>query len=949
MDKIKKILTPHTSDKHDSTTHSSSTGTSGQGSHFNGETRTGMAGVVGRDAPSHMPGEFPSEAGQAGYTGTSHGTTSQHPTTTQSTGYGVSGATVSPSHGSGLPGTSGSTTSGPHSSSLANKADPRVDSDNSRLTGHSGSAGYGSGPTGTTTTTTTTSGPHTSSLANRADPRVDSDNSRGVGSGLTGRDNTPGYGHGTSGVPSSTSTGGALGTAAIGHSSTDRSYNLGSGTSSSTAGPHSSNLANRADPRVDSDLDGSRTTGAPGGSATVIGTTTARSFPLAGTSHSTGTGHSTTSGPHSSSLANKADPRVDSDNSRLGSTGLTGSTGTGYGNTGSSNTYGSSTHGTDHSRLGGAGLTSGTGYNDHSTTSGPHSSNLANKADPRVDSDNSRLGSTGLTGSTGYGNTGSSHTHGSSTHGTGHGLERDAAATGAGAILGSTATRGTGIGSGPHQTVTANLLDPNTRGGSSHRENAIEHAHGGEKVGGGAEEADREHKNVGTTSADAVRIADTDDSHFTTQGGSGLTGSSHIGRNAAIAGGVGAGAAGLASHEHDRHNDRGFGHGTSTTTGTTTTTTTTTGHHGTTPATSTTGHHHGRDAALGAGAGVGVGAAGVGLAHRGNHDSLSEGSFDQHGNRIGGASNLEQSGHRPTTDIGSTTTHDTHGAPHEKESLMHKITSKLSGHKNETDTHGSTTDSSHTGRNAALAGGAGAGAAAYDPSTTGSHNYGRDAALAGGAAGVGGAAYAAGRHHDGTSSTVDPTYGSHSGTTATNPYGSTTHSTTDPTRNTTSDHHYGRDAAVAGGAVGAGGAAYEADEHHKQKELEKAMQKHNIHDEKEMNKDLKKQHKHDEKEYEKELKKQHKHDEKLHEKEEKKHEKEHKGGLFGLKSHKNDKYTDEERREYDRLEREGQLNPGHQTATGVGAAGTVTAALTARQGSLALKDMVIINIRMDRM
>jgi hypothetical protein len=99
----------------------------------------------------------------------------------------------------------------------------------------------------------------------------------------------------------------------------------------------------------------------------------------------------------------------------------------------------------------------------------------------------------------------------------------------------------------PHQTVTANLLDPNTQGGSSHREDAIEHAHSGVKVGGGAEEADKQHKNVGVTSADAVRIGETNDSHFTTQGDSGLTGSSHTGRNAAIGGGLGAGADGLAS------------------------------------------------------------------------------------------------------------------------------------------------------------------------------------------------------------------------------------------------------------------------------------------------------------------------------------------------------------------------------------------------------------------
>jgi hypothetical protein len=50
------------------------------------------------------------------------------------------------------------------------------------------------------------------------------------------------------------------------------------------------------DPRVDSDIDGSRTTGG-------CGTTTA----------ATGTRGSTNQGPHSSNLANKMDPRVDSD------------------------------------------------------------------------------------------------------------------------------------------------------------------------------------------------------------------------------------------------------------------------------------------------------------------------------------------------------------------------------------------------------------------------------------------------------------------------------------------------------------------------------------------------------------------------------------------------------------------------------------------------------------
>jgi hypothetical protein len=80
------------------------------------------------------------------------------------------------------------------------------------------------------------------------------------------------------------------GSAAVGGSS-------GYGSSSTTAGPHSSNLANKADPRVDSDRDGSGF-GNTGSSNTGVYSSTSSS---------------TTAGPHSSNLANKADPRVDSE------------------------------------------------------------------------------------------------------------------------------------------------------------------------------------------------------------------------------------------------------------------------------------------------------------------------------------------------------------------------------------------------------------------------------------------------------------------------------------------------------------------------------------------------------------------------------------------------------------------------------------------------------------
>jgi hypothetical protein len=74
-----------------------------------------------------------------------------------------------------------------------------------------------------------------SNLANKADPRVDSD--------LDGRGNR----HGAA-------TGGIMG--ASGSHATP-----GSGTAQNTAGPHNSDTLNKIDPRVDADRDGSYTIG----------------------------------------------------------------------------------------------------------------------------------------------------------------------------------------------------------------------------------------------------------------------------------------------------------------------------------------------------------------------------------------------------------------------------------------------------------------------------------------------------------------------------------------------------------------------------------------------------------------------------------------------------------------------------------------------------------------
>lgn len=103
-------------------------------------------------------------------------------------------------------------------------------------------------------------GPHSSNIGNKADPRIDSDldggRSGGLGTSGAGHTGHTGYGQGTTGAGiGSTGTHGATG---AGYSS---SATPGSGNTGKTAGPHNSDLLNKLDPRVDSDLDGSKTVG----------------------------------------------------------------------------------------------------------------------------------------------------------------------------------------------------------------------------------------------------------------------------------------------------------------------------------------------------------------------------------------------------------------------------------------------------------------------------------------------------------------------------------------------------------------------------------------------------------------------------------------------------------------------------------------------------------------
>jgi len=224
--------------------------------------------------------------------------------------------------------------------------------------------GHTTGHTTTSGTSEGVHGPHSSRVANAADPRVDSDldgSHRGTGvtgthtgNGMTGTAHT-----GTGVAGTHTGNGGLTGTSHTGNGLTGNN-----GYSSTTAGPHSSNIANKVDPRVDSDRDGSRNLGASNNYSTYDGThagNTATGY----TGTTGGLSNSTNAGPHNSNLANKVDPRVDSDLDGRG------------------NRHGAATGGI----LGASGSHATPGSGTAQNTAGPHNSDTLNKLDPRVDSD----------------------------------------------------------------------------------------------------------------------------------------------------------------------------------------------------------------------------------------------------------------------------------------------------------------------------------------------------------------------------------------------------------------------------------------------------------------------------------------------------------------------------------------------------------------------------------
>lgn len=500
----------------------------------------------------------------------------------------------------------GSTTAGPHSSGLANKADPRTDSD---LDGSNTGRGVGnpSSHTGTYPAGgaigSSTAGPHSSNLANKADPRVDSDldGSRNVG-------NT-GYGSGTGATPSAAHQGslsrdvapgvgtgaaaGGLASGVSGHGPESWQHDhkkhghqyagdpCAHGETSASGphfiqGPHATDTANLLDPHV------------------AIGSGSLESAP--GTHGKHGHGHvkedAALSGIGGSSLGTSEGSR----DPRGTTSGVTG-TGLGSSTTPSSNTAGSNRSGLDSSMAPTSNTADSTGSGPGSSsgpaphTAGPHKSDMLNKMDPRVDSDLSKQKGTTGTG-LGSSTTGSSDPYGSQTTSRDHGHSGTLAAVGGAGLAGAAASGdrthhhgnepiGTASGLGSSNQYSGSEVDPRVDSGRSGlRDTAGSTATGrdhhlgrdattGAGAGGVAYEAE---KHLGKpTQSSTVPSHSSGSAYDNTRGPSGydkagsqLAGSSqqpattrdhHLGRDATLGAGAGAGVGGLA-YEAGKHHGR---------------------------------------------------------------------------------------------------------------------------------------------------------------------------------------------------------------------------------------------------------------------------------------------------------------------------------------------------------------------------------------------------------
>ncbi|OCT52021.1 hypothetical protein CLCR_09108 [Cladophialophora carrionii] len=166
---------------------------------------------------------------------------------------------------------------------------------------------------GSTTSSTTTAGPHSSNMMNKVDPRVDSDFDHRANP----NSNVPGYGSGTSGYGTAghgTAGHGTSGYSTAGHGTTGHGTSGYGTTSTTTSGPHNSNIANKADPRVDSDRDHRNDPTSHVGGYGTQGTSGTMSTGAGSGVPGHGTGAFTESKRvHDSTLLNKLDPGTKTD------------------------------------------------------------------------------------------------------------------------------------------------------------------------------------------------------------------------------------------------------------------------------------------------------------------------------------------------------------------------------------------------------------------------------------------------------------------------------------------------------------------------------------------------------------------------------------------------------------------------------------------------------------
>ncbi|KAL8675511.1 MAG: hypothetical protein Q9168_000023 [Polycauliona sp. 1 TL-2023] len=438
------------------------------------------------------------------------------------------------------------------------------------------------GPTGAHTSSTTSGvGPHSSSMANKADPRVDSDldGSRGLGGpdtagmsggvmsstlpdrtvGNTGSTNDTGRSFPLRGAPSGTS-------------------GLGSGTGATSSSAHQGDLSRSA---LGSSSD--TNTGVATGAATGVplprgygeeswthdhqkhghefsGDPCENEPPAAGAVHFA-------PGPHSLDTANRLDPHVGGgaagglEHATADSTPDIGDRHTGSGMLASGG-------------LGTSGIESSRGMQQSSTTAGPHKSDLLNEADPRVDSDLSKQ--QGTPNTSGLGSSGTTSTTAPSV-GREHHPGRDAGLVGAGAGLGGAVaygaekhashnpTEGTsGAGYSNPYPPTSGTTGPTSSSGLSSTSREPTTAGLSSTTGPSSSTVPSSSSNPisstrGTTGATGPGLTSTRAEPGNTTNPSATSGGPHYGREAGLAGagaGVGAGAAYEANkHLGHSHND----------------------------------------------------------------------------------------------------------------------------------------------------------------------------------------------------------------------------------------------------------------------------------------------------------------------------------------------------------------------------------------------------------